>query len=131
MRRHQMLMLSLMMFMLGTLCQLYSMFSPEEPYIQQLSFMFVAMPSVLAIINHYYNHYQDGHQAVTPDESSAILVEERNTSITTQARKRVLFQPNDLQHDVVVDTSHRRSASGSYDALSGYDNDCTDDAILD
>ncbi len=129
MRRHQMLIMSLTMFTAGTLCQLYNMFSPEEPYIQQLSFMFVAMPSVLAIINHYYNNYQESPHIQATASSCAVPTEERNTSITTQARKRALFQP--IDQDVVVDTSHQRSTSGCYDALSGYDNDCTDNAILD
>ena len=125
-----MLIMSLVMFAAGTICQLYSMFSPEEPYIQQLSFMFVAMPSVLAIIYHYYHdsHHIQASTSTIP-ESCAVPTEERNTSTTTQARKRALFQPND--QDVVVDTSHRRSASGCYDALAGYDNDFTDNAILD
>ena len=54
MRRHTLLTVSLIMFSLGTLCQLYSMFSPEEPYIQQISFMLVSMPSVIGIVYHYY-----------------------------------------------------------------------------
>jgi hypothetical protein len=119
-----MLIISLAMFMLGTLCQLYSMFSPEEPYLQQLSFMFVAMPSVLAIINHYYNHHQDiRHTQATSLESHPR--EERITSLATQTCKRTKSIPS----DVAVDTSqHRRSTSGCYDALSGYD--CTDDVLL-
>lgn len=62
MRRHGMLMCSLVLFGLGIACQLYSlMVDHREPYMQQLSFMFVAMPSALAIIHHYY-HTQDPPQ---------------------------------------------------------------------
>jgi hypothetical protein len=56
MRRHTMLMGMLCMFTLGILFQLYSVFNPSESYSQQMAFMLIAMPSVLAIINEYYYH---------------------------------------------------------------------------
>ena len=75
MKPRQLLMLSLVMFALGILCQLYSMFSVVEPYIQQLSFMFVAMPSVIAIINHQY-HIQEN---VCEENTAFIRLPARNT----------------------------------------------------
>ena len=75
------------MFGLGTLCQLYSMFSPEEPYMQQMSFMFVAMPSVLALINHYYYHGQDIKPAEEKNPSIALPNAPKNpvSHVTTVA----------------------------------------------
>jgi hypothetical protein len=56
--------------MLGILCQIYNLFDPsQQPYMQQLSFMFVAMPSALAIIHHYYYYLDD-----TPATSTAKVV---------------------------------------------------------
>jgi hypothetical protein len=58
------------------------MFSITEPYAQQMSFMFVAMPSVLAIIKHY------------TDRPTAALDEERTASLATHTRKYVLIPHN-------------------------------------
>ena len=94
-------MVSLASFALGILCQVFYMFGPEEPYIQQLSFMFIAMPSALSIVNHYYNHYQHPIDDSPP--------EERNTSIASRKR----MQSNSPQNNVVADTSqHRRTDTG-------------------
>jgi hypothetical protein len=55
-----MLLWSLVLLIIGTFCQVYSLFdSATQPYMQQLAFMFVAMPSVLAIIHHYYYYVDD------------------------------------------------------------------------
>ncbi len=93
MRRQHIFLLSLAFFALGILCQLYSMFSEAEPFMQQLSFMFVAMPGVLTIVNHYYHHHQDAS-------------EEKTASLATHARKYVLIPP--VQPPVDADTSQHR-----------------------
>jgi hypothetical protein len=98
MRRHPLLMGSLAMFALGILCQLYSMFNPDEPYMQQMSFMFVAMPSVLAIINHYY------YYSVPCQPQS----EENTTPTALPPRKRTPSK-NTASH--VADTSHHAALS--------------------
>jgi hypothetical protein len=73
------LLLSLACFALGVLCQIYSMFSEAEPFIQQLSFMLVTMPSAIAVINHYY------HRIYASEESMA--------SLATHVRDHVLNPP--------------------------------------
>ena len=133
MRRHQLLMASLALFAMGIGCQLYSMFDPTQPYMQQMSFMFVAMPSAMAILHHYYYHYQD------PPPSEEKLTNLPNTAMASdapQSHKRVLNQP--IKHAPthhVADTSlppskpqqkqqHRRTLSSSgAQHLSCYDDE--------
>lgn len=118
-----MLMCSLVMFTLGILCQVYSMFSPNEPYMQQMSFMFVAMPSVLAIINHYYQENVSTSYQKLPQPS-----EEKTTSSAIHTNKRVLSTPNIDPSHVVADTSQDSTDySGYLQALSEH----TDDDLLD
>ena len=55
-----MLLWSLVLFMIGISFQVLSLFdSSQQPYLQQLAFMFAAMPSALAIIHHYYYYLDD------------------------------------------------------------------------
>ncbi len=139
MRRHQMLMASLVLFALGIGCQLYSLFDPTEPYMQQMSFMFIAMPSVLAIIHHYYYHYSDLQTSSEPgEEKPANLPDTANAS--SDAHKRTANQTNKtistttIPTDHVADTSrqqkHRRTLSSSAKHLSCYDDDTAEGTEL-
>ena len=106
-------MLSLASFALGILGQVYSMFSEAEPFIQQLAFMCVAMPSAIAIINHYYYHYR-GEERTPRGRRGAVVNhyfhpndadEERTASVATHARDRELIRIPD------ADTSQRLPSS--------------------
>ena len=135
MRRHQMLMASLVLFALGIGCQLYSLFDPTEPYMQQMSFMFIAMPSVMAIIHHYYYHYSDPQTSATdpceekptnlPDTANASSDAHQRTK--NQTNKNISTTTTPTHH--VADTSrqqkqqHRRTLSIGAKHLSCYDND--------
>ena len=128
MRNHKMLLGSLFMYSIGILCQLYSVFNPDEPYAQQMSFMCVAMPSVLAIINHYNRTPLNAD--AEPDIKHPLI---DSDAISTSSRNCVLNQSNSSSkpHDA-VDTSQRHPHISGYDALSGYkNNDTTDVRILD
>jgi hypothetical protein len=112
MRRHKMLLCSLGMFAMGILCQLYNVFYPNEPYMQQLSFMFVALPSALAIINHYYTApYQ--HPPEEKDSNS----HDTTATLDGMGRKHILNPANRSNLPHVADTSSERSAD---DHCSGY-----------
>lgn len=110
MRRHQMLMGSLGMFTMGIMCQLYSIFNPdEEPFVQQMAFMFVAMPSALAIIHHYYYHHP------LPLETNEERIDNQADTAsphTPQTRHHISTTANStLSNGVVADTSQRRQPS--------------------
>ena len=112
MRRHKMLLCSLGMFAMGILCQLYNVFYPNEPYMQQLSFMFVALPSALAIINHYYTApYQP------PPEEKDSNSDDTTATLDGVGRKHILNPANRSNLPHVADTSSERSAD---DHCSGY-----------
>ena len=130
MRRHHLLLVSLGMFTAGILCQVYNMFNPDEPYIQQFSFMLVAMPGVLAIINHYSTHepssssYQPlATPAPTPPpagnntlggEESPHNPRDTTTTRRSASREHVLNptkQPTPRHH--VADTSSSTSSSAT------------------
>jgi hypothetical protein len=134
MRRHSMLMLSLSMFTAGIGCQLYSMFNPEEPYIQQLSFMFVAMPGALAIINHYYNYGGGQHHqplnaaAAPPPPASRPQAEENQSKLPDTEMPTHKRTPNQAtktirahQRHASSDTSLQRALAARH--LSGYSDD--------
>ena len=131
MRSHQMLMLSLILFALGIGCQVYSMFDPSEPYMQQMSFMFVAMPSVMAILNHfYYNHIPSSHTDNGGGGSEEKKTNLADTATTTSApskptHKRTLSQ-NNKNTTHVADTSQQRDNQH----LSSYDEDCTEELLF-
>ena len=149
MRRHGMLVCSLALFGMGIACQLYNlMIDPREPYMQQLSFMFVAMPSVLAIIHHYYYYYHEpqqhrslvditSHDAINNNNkrnderdaheenvhASPITSTPRNTAKqnqpSTAAKKKQSIQN---QHNVAdVSQPRRQHHSRTHSASSGFD----------
>jgi hypothetical protein len=106
MRRHQMLMLSLGMFTAGILCQAYNVFNPDEPYMQQLSFMFVAMPSALAIIHHYY-HNEPYHPPPAASDTPPQEERQHNQRDTRSGASdgQVLNRTKKTTHSHVADTS--------------------------
>jgi hypothetical protein len=134
MRSHQMLMLSLILFALGIGCQVYSMFEPSEPYMQQMSFMFVAMPSVMAILNHFYynqtppSHTDSGGGGRGGEEKKTNLPDTATTTTATPSKpthKRTLSQSNKNTNHV-ADTSQQRDNQH----LSSYNEDCTEELLF-
>jgi amino acid permease len=130
MRRHQMMIYSLGLFAMGIACQFYSVFYPNEPYMQQMSFMFVAMPSVLAIINHYY--CQDlplsTHQQPLLDARSHLEEKQTNSpntgSLSGHSHKHVLNNNNNTLPNHVATTSQKQRSRAT-NVLSDFS--CNDD----
>ena len=116
MRRHvHMLLYSLVLFAMGIACQLYNVFYPNEPYMQQMSFMFVAMPSVLAIISHYYHRDQpipSLHQQQPLLDSQSEHEEKQSNSPNTgscsaSTHNHVLNHSGAASNNHVAATSHQ------------------------
>jgi hypothetical protein len=122
MRRHQMLMLSLGMFTAGILCQAYNVFNPDEPYMQQLSFMFVAMPSALAIIHHYY-HNEPYHPPPAASDTPPQEERQHNQRDTRSGANdgQVLNRTKKTTHSHVADTSSDTLADATPCFLSQLD----------
>lgn len=123
-----MLLCSLGMFAMGIVCQLYNVFYPDEPYMQQMSFMFVAMPSALAIIHHYYT---TPYQATpsTENQATAAYEEEndpnsRDTAASTlHGRKHILNAAHKAVPNHVADTSssdHRSTSHVESELFGGF-----------
>jgi hypothetical protein len=106
------------------------MSDPSEPYIQQMSFMFVAMPSALAIIHHYY------HNPTTALPQQHLNEEEKQDNspdtepAATPTHKRVLSQTGKALWTNVADTSQKQQQRNlrpptdrTRNHLSGYDDD--------
>ena len=106
------------MFATGIMCQVYNMFNPDEPYIQQLSFMFVAMPGVLAIIHHYYCH--EPHHAPPCKDNTNKEERQHNQRDTRRSTShgQVLNQTKKATQDHVADTSSAVIAAATCSALS-------------
>ena len=135
MRRHHMLICSLGLFAMGILCQIYNVFYPNEPYMQQMSFMFVAMPSALAIINHYYHQLEQPLQQPLIDPLHIECEEkQRNSSNTgsysTSSLNHVLNPKDTTSLNHVATTSPNQRPRGKTHDFSCNDGDDDDGTEL-